>query len=356
MGVKQIGILSMDDLLKRRFQTPMELGLDTIEASLNADLAIHNKILNDAYGYLVGAPTVDRRRRYGTSAALQFRRGDEMSRAHTQKVLTGSEVNFPMIKYDAAIGWTAMFFQQKTVADMAQTQVAAKIGHILLVRAEMQRALFLSANYTTTDELNDNLPLNVKRFVNADSAPIPIGPNGETFNAATHTHYIFSNGLTNAGAHALVDTVVEHRAGAQPIVFINAADQTAWQALTDFKPLPDPRLTVDYNAAQPLQKLDLFNVGDRAIGIFGQATVWVKPWAIANYAVCLDVANPSKPLALRTPGGSPLALATVATNVLFPLQADYMQSLFGFAVSERTSGAILYHLAAASAYVDPTIA
>jgi hypothetical protein len=337
MGLKQVGILSMDDLLKRRFQTPMELGLDTIQASLQADLATHNRILNDAYSYLVGAPTNVRRERYGVSGSLQFRRGDEFSRAHTQKVITGSEVNYPMIKYDAAIGWTAMFFQQKTVADMAQTQVAAKVGHVLLIRAEMQRALFLSANYSTVDELGDNLPLAVKRFVNADSAPIPIGPNGETFNAATHT-------------------VVEHRAGAQPIVFINAADQTAWQGLTDFKALPDPRLTVDYNVQQPLQKLDLFNVGDRAIGIFGQATVWVKPWAIANYAVCLDVANPNKPLALRTPDGAPLTLATVATNVLFPLQAEYMQSLFGFAVRERTGGAILYHLAGAVAYVDPTIA
>ena len=36
-----------------------------------------------------------------------------------------------------------------------------------------------------------------------------------------------------------------------------------------------------------------------AIGIFHGAEVWVKPWAIANFAFAWDAASPQKPLVFR---------------------------------------------------------
>lgn len=352
-----VGILTMADMEAQRFLTLPNVDLSILAASIQADLDVHNRLLNDAYAYLTGGTaTADERRMYGVGGLLDFIQADEFSRPHTQKVVTGSLVDFPLYNYQASIGWTAMFFKNKTLGDIVATQSAAKAGHALNVLKSMQRAIYPAANFTVNDFLVRNLPLNVKRFVNADGAAIPIGPNGEVFDPATHTHYLFHNGIDNASLHALVDTVTEHRAGANPVIFINSADQVAVAALADFKPFPDPRLTVPLSASQPVQKLNLFNAGNVAIGLFGRAVVWVKPWAISNYAVCIDIDNPGKPIVLRTRDGSPLKLEPLATNIMSPIQADYMQSEFGFGVWTRTNGAILDFTTGAVAYVDPVIA
>jgi len=355
MAQKNVGILSMGDMLKQKFISPVKLGLDIIMASLNADLAIHNRIVNDQLSLFVGETTSDRRRRYGVAGNIEFNKADEFTRSHTQKVLTGSEVEFPMDGFQAAIGWTAMFFKNKSVADLAMTQVAAKVGHVQAIRKELQRAMYVSANYSTLDYRVDNVQLDVKRFVNADGAEIPLGPNAEIFNASTHTHYLFSNGLTAAGADALVQTVIEHRNDGSPTIFINLSDEAAWRALPNFKPFVDSRLTLPITTSNPTMRLNPFRTNDRQIGLYGAATVWVKPWGISNYGLCIDIDNPMKPLAARTRDGSAISLETVGTNVLFPIQADYMESEFGFGVWTRTNGAVLYHGAGAVAYVDAPI-
>jgi hypothetical protein len=343
----------MADMRAQRFALLPTVGRDVIEASIAADLAVHNRLMNGAIEAYSGPATSDVRRMYGTGGILDFVEADEFTRPHTQKVVTGSSVDFPLKLFQASIGWTAMFFKNKTLGDLEATQSAAKAGHTVAVIRALQRAFYPAANYTTNDFLVNGVPLSVKRFVNGDSAPIPLGPNGEVFNPATHTHYLFHNALDNASAHALVDTVTEHRAGSKPVVYINLADATAWAGLTDFKPFPDPRLTVPLSTTSvPLQKLDL---GDQQIGLFGAAVVWVKPWAIANYAVCIDIGAPEKPVALRTRTGSPLVLEPLATNIMSPIQADYMMSEYGFGVWNRVGGAVLDHRTGAVAYVDPTI-
>lgn len=353
MPGKYTGILSMADLLEVRFQSPVEFGLDAIAASLAADLAVHNRLTNDALAPL-SVTTKDRRRRYGGSDQIEFKRSDEFSRMHTQKVITGSVVEFPLDGFQAAVGWTAMFFQNKTVADMAMTQNAVKAGHMTRIRRELQRAVYGSTNFTWNDYRVDQIDLTVRRFLNADGEAIPMGPNGEVFDAATHTHYLFNNGLTNAAALALVATIVEHHQGGNPVIYINSGNETAWRGLADFRPFTDARLIQGNTDGTPIQRLSNLNTADRAIGIFGVATVWVKPWALLDYALATDLGAP-KPVVCRTRTGAPVNLNTIATNVLFPLQADYMESEFGFGVWTRTNGAVLYYAAGAVAYVAPTI-
>lgn len=354
MAPRQLGTLSLQDLLKLRFISPIKLGLDTIERSLQTDLAIHNRILKDLMGFFADT-SADRRRRYGVSGALEFKRSDEFTRAHTQKVITGSEVEFPMVGFQAAIGWTAWFFKNKSVADMAMTQVAAKIGHMNAIRRELQVAIYGATNYSTIDERVDEVNLDIKRFVNADGAPIPLGPNSEVFNPSTHTHYLWHDGLDNASAHALVQTVLEHHNDGAIKIFINITDVSAWQGLADFKPFIDSRFTIPTTVSSPTARLDALRMNDRPIGYFDAAEVWVKPWAITSYPIAMDIQAPGKPLVLRTRSGGGITLDTIGTNVLFPLQADYMESEFGFGVWTRTNGAVLYCGAGAVAYVDATI-
>jgi len=222
------------------------------------------------------------------------------------------------------------------------------------VRRELQKAMYLSANYSIVDYRVDKVTLNVKRFVNADGAPIPDGPNGETFNGATHTHYLAVNGLNDTAAAALVQTVIEHHQDGKPIIAINSADEAAWRALTNFRPYIDQRLTLNYNANEPTVRLDPFRTNDKPIGLYGAAEVWLKPWALANYAVCTDIdAAAGKPLVCRIRRGDGVALKIAAKLAIAPLYADVMESEFGFGVWNRTNGAVLY--SGGASYIDPTL-
>lgn len=357
MPPRHVGTLSLDDLLARRDVTPLQLGLDIIQTVLTRDQAAHNRVTQDMISKYAVIST-DIRRRYGVSDTLDFARVDEFGRSHTQKVVTSSVVEFPLERYQAAVGWTADFFRAKTVADLAMTQVAAQNGHVLNIRARLQAAIYGASNYTFTDYLDTGIDVGVKRFVNADGAPIPNGPNGETFNASSHTHYLFSNGLTDVGAQALVDTVMEHHSEPRVYIYINRADEVSWRALTNFKPYIDNRISIALTTTGvPNTQLDPYNPNDREIGLYSGAIIAVKPWAISNYASALDLgANTPKPLVARVRNaGDGLGLRTVADNVMFPLQAQFMQAEFGFGVWERTAGAVLYHATSASAYVDPAV-
>lgn len=352
---KNVGTLTLDDLLARRDITPLKLGLDIIDQVITRDLSTWNRITTDVLNTFA-VTTTDIRRRYGVSDQVTFQRKREASRAPGQKVITGAVVEFPLHTYQAAIGWTADFFARKSVSDLATTVKAVQRGHLTNTRNQLAAALYGASNYAFVDYRDTGVTIAVKRFVNADGAPIPDGPNGEVFNGASHTHYLFTNGLTNAGGLALVATVIEHHANPRPYIYINKADETAWRALTDFKPFTDIRLTMDANTPSPTQRLDPFKVDDHEIGLFGAAVVATKPWAYANYAVCLDLGDSTpKPLVRRIREGGDGGLSTVAENVMYPIQARFMESEFGFGVWERTAGAVYYYAGGAVAYVEPAV-
>jgi hypothetical protein len=337
-----VGNLGIADLLEVRFLSAEKFGLDAITQILAADMAIHNSIMTDMVKTFADV-TQDIQRLYGAGDVAYFSRVDEYGRAHTQKRTTGSAVGFPLNRFQVAVGWTADYLSRATPADLAQKQQAVQRGHALQVRSELQAAIYGATNFTFLDYLVRNFSIGVKRFVNADGAPIPTGPNGEVFNPSTHTHYLAGAALTGALADSLVSTVAEHHMNGTPQVFINAADEVVWRALANFKPYIDSRLTLNANANQPYDRLNPFLTNNRPIGLYGAAEVWVKPWAVSGYAACMDTAIPNKPLAcrLREGGTNQITLATAAEIVGFPLQAQYMQSEYGFGVWTRTNGAVL---------------
>lgn len=348
------GLSSIDDLLEIRFRSPLQLGLNTIAPVLARDLAIHTDLTTNMVSTF-SEITDDYRRVYGTSDALEMIEADEFSRAHTQKGRTGSEVAFPMRGYQQAIGWTHDFFKRATVADMAQSQIAAQKGHIIKIRTQMQKAMYVSANYSFIDYRDTKVSLPVKRFLNADGADIPDGPQGQTFTASTHTHYLATAAVANSDVTALIRTVLEHHSDGQPVMLINQADETTVRALTGFTPYIDSRLTLNANANQPNKRVNPFTTDNRPIGLFGAAEVWVKPWALASYYLVVDLATSApRPLVCRVRRGEKKVALTLAAKLdIAPLYAEYMESEFDFGVWTRTNGAILY--TGGGAYVDPTL-
>ena len=339
-----------------RIQTAAEYGLDTIQRVLQADLDAHNALVREMVSEMAEV-TTERQRVYGTSVGGEMLEVDEYGLAPTQKAAPGATVGFPLRLFQYNIGWTAKYLQVATPADLAAQTLAAETAHLRAITRDMKRAIYISGNYTFRDHLIDNVELAVKRFVNADGAGIPDGPNGETFDGGTHTHYDANNGwdateLTNA-----INSVIEHGHGGNVKVAINKDDETAVRGLTGFVPYIDPRLatsTIASTTGVPAQTLDISRLDNRAIGIFAGAEIWVKSWALDNYPFIWDAADPNKPLAFRQRGQEALQGLRIAfENADYPLYARDMEAEFGIGVWTRTNE--LVHYTGGSSYTDPTI-
>ena len=345
------GTHDIQTLLAARHTSAAEFGLDTIQQVLMADVEAHNMIVSDMVGTMCEVST-DRQRIYGTSANGDMVEVDEYGRGPTQRALPGATVGFPLKKFQFPIGWTEEWLLEHTPADMASAVENAKKAHLRQIQKQIKTAVYLSSNYSVNDHLKDNIALNIKRFVNADSADIPNGPQGQTFDGSTHTHYDATATLVNGDVSALTLDVIEHGHGNNVRIAINSADESTWKALTDFKAYEDPRI-VFRNTDTPGQTLDITKSDNRAIGIIHSAEVWVKPWGIANYAFCWD-AEGDKPLVFRQRESTTLqGLRIAAEHSTHPLTAQFMEASFGIGVWNRTNGAVLYF--GGGSYTDPTI-
>lgn len=328
------------------------LSFDEIVSVLDADTAAYNTMMRDGLNDL-GAFRTERIGVYGGSASGSMQKVGEYGRAPTQRAAAVAPLGFPLDKYQYNVGWTKEWEKRKSPADFARSLQGAQQGHHQRVVAEIKRALFLSGNYTFSDHLVDNVNLGVKRLVNADGAVIPNGPNGETFDGATHTHYLANATLTAAAVDAAIAHVIEHGHGGAIKIYIAQANETAFRALAGFTAYLDPRLILGSQANQPGTRLDISRVNNRAIGIYGAAEVWVKPWMIANYLVVFDAAGDQKTLGVREDRPGSLALERVAELDDHPLRVDYYESFFGIGVQTRTNGAVLQFNN--GTYQDPTI-
>ena len=349
------GTHDIGTLLAVSNQSVAAFGIDKVAAILAADLARFNAIVKgDLISSLVDV-TTDRQRIYGVSNSGNMVEVDEYGRAPTQNQGTPPAAGFPLRLFAYALGWTEKFMQTKTPADVATMQNDAQMAYLRMLQRELKKSFYLSANYTFSDVLVDKVPLAVKRLLNADSAAIPNGPNGEVFNAATHSHYLGASSLTAGGVTSLIQTVIEHGVIGPVVVAISVTDEVAFRALTGFIPAADPRITLSQNADQITPRAAIYETNNRLIGYFGAAEVWVKPWAIANYVVAYDSDGANKPLVMRQRESTSLQGLRIAANIsIFPLTAQNMEAEFGFAVWNRHKMAVLYF--ANATYADPAIA
>jgi hypothetical protein len=329
--------------------------MDRVQQALDQELFAHNTLMLQMTEELCDI-TTDRLRTYGAASGGSMLKVDEYGRGPTQISVPGDTAGFPLHKYQYAIGWTDTWFKTKTPIDLAIQVQAAEVADKKAVIYEIKSALMLSGNYTFYDHLVDNISLAVKRLVNADSASIPTGPNGEAFVGSSHTHYNGYASLTAANMLDNINDVVEHGFGGAVRAYISTSNEAAVRALTGFSPYLDPRLMVGAVAANQVNqpRLDITRLDNRAIGIFGPAEVWVKPWMIADYQFVFDSAGP-KPLAFRQRDQAVMQGLRVAGEIpVYPLLAKFMEREFGIGVWNRTNGAVGFFTNAT--YSDPTIA
>lgn len=350
------GTYTLNQLLSYDDTFAVEFGEDTIAQVINDDLEAFNRRIEEQV-MLLAAPvtTIEGRlAKYGTSISGTMTELSEHGRTVTARAKPGVNVGFPMRLYGFAAGFSRMYLLQSTVRDVALRAAKAQSAYNTRIQKEIQRALYLSSNYTFDDRHTPNpIDLPVKRLVNADGEDIPNGPNGETFDGSTHTHYNANNGWDNDTLKTAIDDLTEHGHTSAVKMFIDKSDESAVKALTDFEAYPDPRM-IFRNTDTPEMTLDLSNTGNRAIGIFGDAEVWVKPWAIADYAFITAIDEEEKPLKFRQHNiAQARGLQLVAEDEDYPLRAENFEAYLGFGVWSRTNGVVYY--AGGAAYTDPTI-
>lgn len=337
------GTHSVLDTLAASQQTIAQFGEDNAFRAIDVALAAHNVIQADLVDGLVER-TTDRLRRYGGVADMTMTRVDEYGRADAQKITAGANVGFPLWKYSGSLQWTRQFMNVTTGRTLAASVTALMTADTRIVNRELKRAIFRPTNDTAyTDVEVDNVALTIRALVNADSEPVPLGPNGETFDAATHTHYLGTASLTAADISALILTVVEHYSVGRPRLYINAAQEATVRGFTaNFYPYTTALLVNNTAGIIAPGTADTGNLGDRAIGVWSpyDAIVSVKPWIPANYMFAFVDGAP-EPLVWRMPEFGNGNLELVANDELHPLRAQTYERQFGIGVWNRTNGAVL---------------
>jgi hypothetical protein len=351
------GTITTLDTLAATDATIADIGEDRAFGAVDAYLRAHNNIVREMMAGGLVETTTDRQRRYGGNSTVVMQELDQFGMPDAQKITAGETIGVPLRRFGDTLQWTRSAFEVMTGREMAAQVSAITAADLVLRQREMKRALFYSSNVDNfVDRLVDHVQLDIKRLINADSSAMPIGPQGQSFDGATHTHYIGEASYTDDFLEDALETVLEHHGSGQAMIYINRAQEATTRTFTapEFVPYLDARLVAATDATSARGTLDSVNLYDRAIGIFAGAEVWVKPWIPENYVlVWIRGGDAQAPLLFRErrPGSGSLKLVFEDEN--HPLRARSYESEFGVAVWNRVGASVLY--IANATYADPSL-
>ena len=348
------GTLQVSDSLAALAQaanrTVAEFGVREVYEIIREDMRLHNELVLRELIPDLCAITDQREGVYGSRDDMTVEEIDEFGRPDVQKVGAPAVMGFPLSSYGRSVQWTFDYMQTATVGELAEQYQAMRVADLKGIKFNIQTRMFTPTNNTTyLDRKLDNRNLTLRAFHNADSTQVWTGPNGETFDGSTHTHYTGIATLTGAAVTALITNVLEHGTTGELVLYINAAQEAAVRGFTasgEFTPYVDARIVQPQTATYAQgANLDLMNPGDRPIGIFGAAQVWVKPWIPANYMAVIDKGMGNmKPLAFRTRPNGALAdwgFRKRVDSESFPLYAETLARDYGIGVWHRHMAAFL---------------
>lgn len=351
MSAKFGTLSALDTLAQIRNTTVAQYGEDRTFEAISLALRAHDAVMTDMLSEMAEF-TSDQLRYSGAVSQMEAEELDEFGRPAPQKVTAGDNLGFPLRRFGNALQWTRDWLNLRTPAELAaQTEAIMSADRRNIIRA-IKRAIHHPTGYSYQDVFANNITIPVKPLANADSFPILPGPDGESFDASTHTHYLFQAGdnLTQADVVAAIATVREHVSTGEVVLDINQAQEAAVRGFTDFTPYVDARVVVSSDVTRGVAALDVNNIYDRAIGILQGAEVWVRPWAMNGYIIAR---HRSPFLAFRTREGVGAGtLELVADIDSYPLRAQMWRREFGVGVANRVGAAVLY--CGKTAYTAPS--
>ncbi len=201
----------------------------------------------------------------------------------------------------------------------------------------IQAAIFWNVGSIHYDRFRDNFPIPIKPFLNGDGWPIPNGVLGQTFDLATHSHYMASTGdeLTGDDVDRLLTNVIEHKERGEFFLFVSRLiARIMCDRPTDFPMFRRCSYQQSGNDIYPDKA-----TGTAPIGTYRDATVLVQPWMPANALFCFS--GTSKPLARRYPVGGTPDFHIIPADPNKPESLPVGRRENGFAVRDRTAGAVM---------------
>lgn len=329
---------------------------DAIAKSFNAALEAYSALTADLLGDVADTTKETQLAFPGSDEAI-IQELDEWGAADASKASTTGEVGFPLRIYGGTLQWNKTYLERATPAMLAGQLDAMATADIRSIRRILATVFFKPTNTVGYfDRIGSKRSFDLKALLNADGQAIPPSPSGGAFDGSTHTHYKGNGTLTAAHLQNVIDTVVEHGVDGKVVLYIAKADEAAVRLLTGFTAYVDARITVAAATQIGSESLDVSNPDDRAIGLFGGAEVWVKPWVPANYQVCLILNASVKPLMIRTRTGDFSAAGgfrLIDEHGHHPLHAQFLGREMGVGVYGRQKAAAGF--SANSTYTAPTL-
>lgn len=342
----------------------MSYGLDRVYDQLMEDLKIYNGVNASLYNEFCDRGT-DNLEGYGAVTVGAMQELDEEGIADPQKSVSPANIGYPLKRYGFGRTFTQNFLKRAAVADVKSAFNNAQLAYEATWKLKFRTALFYPTNSTWVDKFGKvpTLSLPVKAFYNADSFPVAIGPEGQSFTASTHTHYHYADStvLTEALVTSMVSNLREHNGmGNGVVINIPSSAETAVRAFVGFTAVIDPGVAQSIADTIAKGTLTFATTTNRKIGRWNGADVWVREWvpdgASTGWVHVYSAGSPGrKPLYIRDSDVEPVGLFPEYEEGKFGMNFRQWTAYFGIAPKNRMNSVLGYWASGAAAYVAPTL-
>jgi len=343
---RQTGVLSLQDLRANGLSI-YTFGLNNALAVVSQQLGAYNYSLNSSLATLTETTT---ERTEASPGTINRRMApvDEYGLARTQKAGKNYGRGFPLDRFQDATGWTEDFMAAASIGTMVTQMDSIQLAHTNEVRIALAAALYTPVQRVLREyvDVATGYQILTGQYVmplyNGDGEIPNVGPSGQSFDG-THTHYTAVDNLTASDLDTLANNVGEHSTGNNIVIYINQVDASKFRAMANFVAATVAQVINPLTGAVALDNLDNTRTDDKFIGYTaGGYPVFIKPWALQNYALCLNLNGPK--VIKRRISKIPMlqGLRIKGMNGVVNLFAQYVEDSFGFGVSNRAGGAALY--------------
>lgn len=322
-------------------------------------LARVNTEITAASSVFIERTTSDHKLRYKLPGSGTLQRSGSDGRYGSVKGYGQWDVAFPLEDFGAQLSGNDVDMRYMTVAELNRHVETVAIQNVNTVRFEMLKSMFNNTQRTFVDPLWGSL--SIEPFANGDSVTYPpvLGASSE----ATDDHYLESGYAASSISDSnnpfitVRDELEEHfgqqQGNSNVAVFINTAQVTKSEALTDFDPVNDRFTTPGANT-------DTLNstpggLPGRVIGRTNGVWVVEWKWIPANYMLGIHLDAP-KPLIRRIdPSDTGLGdgLQLIAEDKQHPFTSSFWRHRFGLGAGNRLNGVVM-ELGTGGSYTIPT--
>jgi hypothetical protein len=341
------GMYQLSDLLAVRNQSAASFGLDNILPTIQNEVAYANQRADEMMADFC-QPFYEQSALWGGGGAVEMEVMDEHGNPMPSHSTPGIVAQFPISLHKQALGWNAEYFRRATPREVAMKFLECRKGYFRALTKGMRRAIYgygngVTSEYSFTDKLTNGVALTIKSLCNGGVTvgTIPDSPAGVAF-ANTHCHLNPDDGIDAAWYRTLYEHVTQHGNTKGLKCIISSTNLAALATFTTiFTPLSYALLNYA-GSTSTIKKLDNGDVENQLVGYLdGNVEVWVKPWAVAEYAVVVATGESEKMLGYRQPAQEDLrGWRLQATFDDHPLHAEYASAEFGFGVFNRVMGAV----------------